>query len=134
MADKMALETSLSEANLADSLDEDVLNKIGEEVVQGFHTDQDSRQEWLDRVEEDIKLATQVFEHKTYPWVGAANVKFPLLSTAALQFAARAYPALVPGPELVQGLVKKPDVDRHSESPRRAYRPAYVLPTYVRNA
>lgn len=111
MADKISLETSLSEANLADSLDEDLLQKIGDEVVEGFETDQDSRSDWLDRVEEDIKLATQVFENKTYPWPGAANVKFPLLSTAALQFAARAYPALVPGPELVQGLVKKPDMD-----------------------
>lgn len=111
MAEKITLEGSLSEANLASSLDEEVLQKIGDEVVEGFETDQDSRSDWLDRVEEDIKLATQVFENKTYPWPGAANVKFPLLSTAALQFAARAYPALVPGPELVTGLVKRLDVD-----------------------
>jgi chaperonin GroES len=59
------------------------------------------------RNEQWLKLATQVVEKKTYPWPNAANVKYPLLTTAAMQFAARAYPALVPGPRLVQGLVWK---------------------------
>jgi len=50
-------------------------------------------------------FAAQVIEKKTHPWPDAANVKYPLLTTAAMQFSARAYPALVPGPRLVQGLV-----------------------------
>lgn len=44
-------------------------------------------------------------EKKSYPWPNSANIKYPLLTTAAMQFAARAYPALVPGPNLVAGLV-----------------------------
>ncbi len=111
MADNIAVEDSLSEVNLAEKLDDELLIKIGREVVEGFELDLDSRTDWTERVKESIKLATQVFENKSYPWPGAANVKFPLLSTAALQFAARAYPALVPGPELVQCLMKKPDTD-----------------------
>jgi chaperonin GroES len=43
-----------------------------------------------------LKLAKQTIDQKTYPWPGASNVKYPLLSTAAMQFAARAYPSLVP--------------------------------------
>lgn len=107
----MSLEESLDNINIAENLDEDLLNKIGDKVVREFEVDQDSRTEWLQKIEEWIKLATQVSSTKSYPWPNASNVKFPILSTAAMQFAARAYPALVPGPELVTGLVKKPDLD-----------------------
>ncbi|HPP19055.1 MAG TPA: cell envelope integrity protein TolA, partial [Candidatus Dojkabacteria bacterium] len=40
--------------------------------------------------------ALQISGNKTYPWPNAANIKYPLLATAAMQFAARAYPTLVP--------------------------------------
>ncbi len=41
-------------------------------------------------------MALQVASQKTFPWPNAANIKYPLLATAAMQFAARAYPTLVP--------------------------------------
>ena len=107
----MTLEESLDNVNIADSLDDDLLTKIGDQVCVDFDNDEQSRQDWLDKVEEWVKLATQVSTTKSYPWPNASNVKFPLLATAAMQFAARAYPALVPGPELVKGLVKKKDID-----------------------
>ena len=51
-------------------------------------------------MEKDLKtwteLALQISGNKTYPWPNAANIKYPLLATAAMQFAARAYPTLVP--------------------------------------
>ena len=43
-----------------------------------------------------MALAKQTVEPKSYPWPKASNVKYPLLSTAAMQFAARAYPSLIP--------------------------------------
>ena len=95
----------LSENNIADGMDEDDLREIGREVVDGFDRDLDSRSEWEERLEESLKLAAQVSENKSFPWENAANVKYPLLTTAALQFASRAYPALIPGPNLVKGRV-----------------------------
>jgi chaperonin GroES len=91
--------------NLADDMDEDKLKAIGIKLKEYFDEDEASRKPWRERSEMWLKLATQVVEQKTYPWPGAANVKYPLLTTAAMQFAARAYPALVPGPNLVNGLV-----------------------------
>jgi chaperonin GroES len=41
-------------------------------------------------------------EPKTSPWVGASNVKFPLVTIAALQYQARAYPALIPDTSIVK--------------------------------
>jgi len=71
----------------------------------------ESRAEWMERMENALKLASQVVENKSYPWPNAANVKYPLLTTAALQFSSRAYPALVPGPNLVRGRVVGFDED-----------------------
>ena len=55
-----------------------------------------SRKPWEKDLENWTRLALQISEPKTYPWPNAANIKFPLLATAAMQFAARAYPTLVP--------------------------------------
>src|SRR5688572_16333887 len=58
-----------------------------------------------------IKLALQMAETKNYPWQNASNVKFPLITIAALQFSARAYPALVKAPDLVKYRVNGEDKD-----------------------
>lgn len=99
------LQAFLSEDNVADGIDEEKLHLIGREVVDGYKRDLDSRSEWEERLEDSLKLAAQVTENKSFPWENAANVKYPLLTTAALQFASRAYPALIPGPNLVKGRV-----------------------------
>jgi chaperonin GroES len=82
--------------NIAKDLDDDKLSEIGDEAKRGFDVDRQSRKEWEDDVKEWTKLAIQTREQKSYPWPKASNVKYPLLSTAAMQFAARAYPSLVP--------------------------------------
>jgi chaperonin GroES len=90
------IQTLLESVNIAENLDEEKLNSIGSEAKKGFDADLASRSDWEVAMEEWLKLAKQVAETKTYPWRGASNVKYPLLSTAAMQFAARAYPSLVP--------------------------------------
>lgn len=83
-------------SNLAEKLDEDTLNKIGEQCRSGFELDLQSRSDWEVDLKEWIDLAKQIREEKSFPWPGASNVKYPLLSTAAMQFAARSYPSLLP--------------------------------------
>ncbi len=90
------LRSILEATNIADTLDQDVLHTIGANALDGYETDKESRREWEIQMEEWTKLATQVREDKSYPWPKASNVKYPLLTTAAMQFAARAYPSLVP--------------------------------------
>lgn len=92
----MKIDKIISSVNIAEDLNKEQLIKIGNQVSTGFDTDLDSRKPW----EEDLKnwtdLALQVATSKTFPWPNAANIKYPLLATAAMQFAARAYPTLVP--------------------------------------
>lgn len=90
------MDAQFANTNLADKMDKDKLNKISEFAKQGFQNDLKSREEWESDIEEWTKLAKQCREAKTFPWPNASNVKYPLLSTASMQFAARAYPSLLP--------------------------------------
>ena len=90
------LAAMLESVNIAESLEEQLLREIGAEAFKGFDLDHQSRMDWEKHVDEWTKLAKQTVEPKTYPWPKASNIKYPLLSTAAMQFAARAYPSLVP--------------------------------------
>src|SRR6516225_6327008 len=107
--------------NIAEKLDEELLKKIAIEASEGFERDLESRQEWERKIDEYTKLAQQIQEQKAYPWPKASNVKYPLLSTAAMQFAARAYPTLVPSDgQLVLGQVigKDPDDSKQNQAER----------------
>ena len=105
MADQSGQDTSLSkyvnEVNIAEKLKDEKLEDISRQCADGFEADLRSRAEWEKNLETWTKLALQVKEAKTYPWTDASNVKYPLLSTAAMQFNARAYPSLVPATGVV---------------------------------
>jgi chaperonin GroES len=90
------LSSQIGNTNIAETLDDKKLEEIGKTCKMGFDVDLDSRWEWENDLEEWTKLAMQVRERKSFPWPGASNVKYPLLTTAAMQFGARAYPALIP--------------------------------------
>lgn len=92
----------ISSVNIADSLEDSKLSEIGNKVIEGYNIDLASRSEF-DKINEDaMKLATQVFEKKTFPWNNAANVKFPLITVASIQFASRAMPEIIPNSGLVK--------------------------------
>lgn len=99
------LDALFQQTNLAENLEEEQLAKIGATVLADFEQDLSSRQEWDKCHEEWMKLAIQTKEPKTYPWFGAANVKYPLVSTAAMQFHARSYPTIVSGGNIVKAKV-----------------------------
>lgn len=92
----------LSVTNIAEHLKKDIRDKIGRTVIDEFNEDVGSRANWEVRYTNALKLAAQVVEVKTFPWRDAANIKFPLLTTACVQFSARAYPALIPGTDIVK--------------------------------
>lgn len=107
---KSLVEYAASE-NIAELLSENELSKIGAEVVSNFNDDLQSRSEWTQQQEEALKLAAQMQEVKSYPWQNAANVKFPMLTEAAVQFNSRIYPALIPATNIVKGRVVGFDLD-----------------------
>ena len=115
------LRAKIEAKNMAEGLDKDTLQKIADQASAGFEYDLESRKDWEKASKEWTKLALQTVEQKTYPWPGASNVKYPLLSTAAMQFNARAYPALVPaGNKIVKATVV--GKDRDGEKAKKAER------------
>jgi chaperonin GroES len=107
----MRLVDLINMPNIADDLDDQKLATIGMTVCREYEIDKGSRAEWEAKMGKAMDLAMQVAESKTFPWPGAANVKYPLLTTASIQFAARAYPAIVQGQDVVKGKVVGQDVD-----------------------
>lgn len=94
--EESSFEKVANESNIAETLDEQKLIEIGAECKKGFDADLQSRSRWEQSLDEWTKLAMQTREMKSFPWPNASNIKYPLLSTAAMQFNARAYPSLIP--------------------------------------
>lgn len=114
------IDSILQNANLADGLDVLERDKIADKVIRIFDEDKQSRKAWEDQHEEWMKLALQIMEEKSYPFKGSANVKYPLLTTSAIQFHARSYPTLINGPNIVRAVIIGEDPDE--QKARRAER------------
>ena len=116
----MKLETLLSSPNIAEEMDAGELSSLGFKLMDEINLDLTSRLDWEDRNEKANKLALQVVEKKTFPWPGASNVKFPLITIAAMQYHSRAYPSLVSNNEVVKCKVygSDPTSDLHKQAQR----------------
>ena len=109
----MQIQELVQQTNIAENLDEDRLTEIGHSVVEGYNDDKQSRWQWEKKAKEYYDLALQVAKEKSFPWPKASNIKFPLISIAAMQFGARAYPTLVPSNgKIVQMRIFGADPDR----------------------
>ena len=95
--------------NIATELSEEQLGPIGMRVRSEWEIDERSRDVWRDKVEKALKLAMQDAQPKNYPWPKASNIVYPLMTTAAMQFAARAYPAIIHDKAVVKGTIQGRD-------------------------
>ncbi|CAB4120850.1 hypothetical protein UFOVP2_28 [uncultured Caudovirales phage] len=102
-------DANIEAPNLTHLFSEDDLVKIGGAVLEGYKVDKESRSKWEKRNEAALNLALQLQEAKSFPWAGASNVKFPLVTIAAIQWHSRAYPLLVQGPDIVKMVINGPD-------------------------
>jgi chaperonin GroES len=108
---KLDLVKLIQSPNICTMLDTDERTRIGNECVDGYLRDKASRTDWETQMAEANKLALQVFQRKSEPWDGASNIMFPLVTTAALQWQARAYSLLVPGTDIAKCRVTGSDPD-----------------------
>lgn len=106
---KIDIKKACKMPNICDILPDEWLDALGGQLYQGYLIDVQSRSEWDERNAKSLKIAMQLQERKTFPWLGASSVKFPLLTIAAIQYHARAYPGLVIPTDLVHYKVYGPD-------------------------
>lgn len=116
---KIPLAQIVREKNLAKRLSEHERGAFGSWVVGNYRRDLATRAEWEQRNQDGMKLALQVTEVKSFPWTNASNVKFPLVTIAALQFLAR-ISILTKGRRIVkvEAIGKDPDGSKSQQCSR----------------
>ena len=103
---KELFERWLKMPNIADDPDlEPELERLAARVKTDYDIDENSRADWKEKYRKWLDFAMQIAEEKTYPWPRASNVIYPLITTAAIQFAARAYPSIIRDRNVVKGVV-----------------------------
>lgn len=102
---KKRLSAWIDNPNIARDIDPYELARLGDLVVREYEIDETSRSEWKDEAEKALKFAVQEAEPKQYPWPEASNIVYPLITSAALQFNARAYAAIIQNRNVVKGVV-----------------------------
>ena len=84
------------DSNLADIIDEEILNDISSDLMADYKEDKSSREEWHDAYAKGLKLLGFNYEDRSQPFQGASGVTHPLLSETVTQFQAQAYKELLP--------------------------------------
>jgi hypothetical protein len=82
--------------NIADKLDDDLLEQIGSDVIDKYQTDKDSREEWESMFERGFDLLGLKLETTAEPFEGACTAVHPLLIESAVKFQSKASQELFP--------------------------------------
>ena len=107
----MPLDTDFN-SNIAEVLDDDILDGIAMELTAGIEKDKSSREDWEKTYTDGLKYLGMKFDQeRSEPFEGASGVIHPLLGEAVTNFQAQAYKELLPsnGPVKTQ-VVGKYDV------------------------
>jgi hypothetical protein len=83
-------------ANLAESLSDEVMSKISNELRAQYEVDLTSRDEWEQAYIKGLDLLGFKYVVRSQPFRGASSVSHPLLAEAVTQFQAGAYKELLP--------------------------------------
>ncbi len=120
---EMIAQLAQSRDDLTPLLSEQQLTEIGHDVIRDYEQDCSDREEWEKGAREGLKRAAQEkIEAKDAPAYRRSFVNYPLLTVAAQQFNARAYPAICKSGNIVRIKVigsdkGRPQIDPQSGQP-----------------
>lgn len=92
--DGVSFKDILETDNIATILTDEDATDVVENVLNRYNVDYQSRSGKIEVLKKIIKLAISQNEYKDFPWPGASSVIIPLISTAAYEFNAKAYPEI----------------------------------------
>ena len=84
------------DSNLAEFLEDNVLDPLASELMEKYENYKQSRQEWAESYREGLNLLGFKYTTRTEPFRGASSVTHPVLAEAVTQFQAQAYKELLP--------------------------------------
>jgi hypothetical protein len=73
-------------ANLAEFMDDSVLQALSSDLIDDFSKDQRDRRDWVQTYVEGLKLLGLRYEERTEPWQGACGVFHPMLTESVVRF------------------------------------------------
>lgn len=105
-ADEKLARMAAASGDISSIYDTEKLAEIGQKCVADYERDLQDRKDWEDVARDALAACSQeelarAGELKDFPWSGASNMRWPLLTIAAMQYNARMYPAVVKGDEAV---------------------------------
>ena len=105
--------------NLAELLPDDILDPIGNELVENYMDYKSSRKDWEQTYKTGLDLLGFKYDQRTEPFTGASGATHPVLAEAVTQFQAGAYKELLPaeGPVRTQ-IVGNPDQAKAAQAQR----------------
>ena len=83
-------------SNLAELLDDDILDPLGSKLTADYTDYRSSRKDWEDTYRNGLDLLGFKYTKRTEPFRGASGVTHPVLAEAVTQFQAQAYKELLP--------------------------------------
>ena len=82
--------------NLAEYIDDKVMNQIVGDLIGDYDDDVSSRRDWMQTYVDGLELLGMKIEERTDPWAGACGVYHPLLSEALVKFQAETIMEIMP--------------------------------------
>jgi hypothetical protein len=99
------------DSNLADFIDDKVLQQLGGELVSSYNGDKESRSDWEETYTKGLDQLGLKIEERTQPWAGACGVFHPMLSEAVIRFQSQSITEMFPA----QGPVRTKIVGKVTE-------------------
>jgi hypothetical protein len=103
-------------ANLAEDLDEGMLQKLASDLIGDFDSDIGARKDWMQTYVDGLELLGMKIEDRAEPWEGACGVYHPLLSEALVKFQAETMMETFPA----SGPVKTEIIGKETEEKKDA--------------
>ncbi len=103
--EKITLQQILATENIVELLSDNDLTNISQQVFSDYNNDLSSCSAKMKELQETMKMAMIISEQKTYPWVGASNIIFPLIANACIDFGATCYPEIIKDGQVVKAKI-----------------------------
>ena len=84
------------DSNLAEHIDDGILQELGSKLVGDYNGDKDSRSEWEETYTKGLDQLGLKIEERTTPWAGACGVFHPMLSEAVIRFQSQSITEMFP--------------------------------------
>jgi len=84
------------DSNLAEFMDDQKLNELGNELISAYKGDKESRSDWEETYIKGLDQLGLKQEEKTTPWSGACGVFHPMLSEAVIRFQSQSITEMFP--------------------------------------